>query len=330
MNGGGIGAAEEDADPFAGLRLVTAREEGGEGGGAAGFGGYAQDFPESLLGLEDGVVGNELNGGDVGLREGEHELADLLGSEGVRGNAAGGAVNRMAGAESVVEGGCGFGFDADDFHAAGIPRGDAADEAATADRDEKSVERGELFLEFEADGALAEQRLGLVEGVDLQRAGLRGPGFAGRKGVGVALPSDDEMSAVAADALDFFRGTNGRDENARGLAKFLGGEGNGGAVVAAGSGDDSGGRDFAGKEIGESAAGFKRTGVLKEFELEDEVDAGQPEVGAGGFNDGGAPDVGADFLVNGGDLFAGEEWSGRGGIFLRDAAVNGFHVCYYT
>src|SRR5271165_2080007 len=110
----------------------------------------------------------------------------------------------MAGAESVVEGGGGFGFDADDFDAAGIPGGDAADQAATSYGNEQSIELGELFFEFEADGGLAEKGFGLIEGVDAEGAGLGGEGFAGGEGVGIESAGNDESGAVAADALDFF------------------------------------------------------------------------------------------------------------------------------
>ena len=74
-----------------------------------------------------------------------------------------------------------------DLDAAGEPGGDAADQAAAADRDQQGVEIGQLFLELQPERALADQGLGLVEGVDRHRAGLRRPCFARGQRIGVAL-----------------------------------------------------------------------------------------------------------------------------------------------
>ena len=55
----GVGAADEDADAFVLFRPVGSGKEGGEGGGAAGFGDDRNVAPEPALGLNDGGVRNE-------------------------------------------------------------------------------------------------------------------------------------------------------------------------------------------------------------------------------------------------------------------------------
>ena len=75
------------------------------------------------------------------LRDGEHQLADALGGEGIGGDAAGFGVDRVSGFESAIERGAEFRFDADDADATLIPAGDAADQAAAAAGDQQRIDR---------------------------------------------------------------------------------------------------------------------------------------------------------------------------------------------
>ncbi len=166
-----------------------------------------------------------------------------------------------------------------------------------------------------ADGSLTEQGLELIVSVNGHGAGLRGPGFAGGEGICVALADDDEVGATAADAFDFFRGSDVGDKDFRGHAEFAGGIGDGDSVVATGRRDYAGFGDFASEQIGEGAAGFERASVLQQFQFKDEADRIQAEVGAGDFEDGRAAHVGPDDFFDCGDAVC---------VHLR-----GVHSCCY-
>ncbi len=66
------------------------------------------------------------------------------------------------------------------------------------------------------------------------------------------------FSADATDGHKYFRG----------LAEFHGREGHGHSVISAGSGHNSGARNFARQQIGERSARFERSGVLEQFQFE--------------------------------------------------------------
>ena len=92
--------------------------------------------------------------------------------------------------------------------------------------------------------ALPEQGLALVERVHAGRARLRGEGLARRQGVGVPLPHDLQVGAVAADPLDLGRGGDRRHEDLRPNAEAHRRVRHRGAVVAARGRDDAGRRDL--------------------------------------------------------------------------------------
>ena len=62
-----------------------------------------------------------------------------------------------------------------------------------------TVSSSRLLLQLQAEGALPQQRLVLVERVHLERAGAGGPGLAGLQRVGVAVAGDHQRGAVGAD-----------------------------------------------------------------------------------------------------------------------------------
>src|SRR6266478_12576 len=245
--GAGVAAAQQDADTFLGRGLVAAGEERGESGGSAWFDDDAKHGPKHFLRAQNFFFRNENHIVYEFLREGKHEFADASWREGVRGNSSGGAVHRASGAQSIRKSRSGLGLNADEFDLAGIPGGHAADQAAAANGDEQSIESRTLFLEFEADGSLAQQRFDLIVGVNGHGAGLRDPGLAGGQGVGIALSGDYEFRAIAANALDFFRRSHGGNEDFCGNSELAGGEGHRDPVITARSGDHTGSGNFASK-----------------------------------------------------------------------------------
>src|SRR5260370_2424595 len=136
--------------------------------------------------------------------------------------------------------------------------GDAAEEPAATDGDEKRIELRILLLEFEADGSLTEQSFELIVGVNGHGAGLRGPGFAGGEGIGVALAADDEARATSADALDFFRGSDVGYKNLGGPPQLAGGIGEPGSVGSPGCRRGARLGGLASGKLGKSAAGLVR------------------------------------------------------------------------
>ena len=193
------------------------------------------------------------------------------------------------------------GLDADHLDAALVPGGDAADQAAAADRDQQRIEVGRLLLELEADAARAQHGLDLVEGVHGQRARLGDIGLARRQRLGVDLAADGQVGAVAADARDLGRRGDLRHEDARLVAEPHGRVGHRRAVIAAGRRGDAGGRHLAQQQIGERPARLEGARVLRELELQDRREAREPEVLGRDLEHGRAADVRADALVGGGD-----------------------------
>src|SRR5258708_40122445 len=84
-----IASADEDSDTLAGLRLIAAREQRGEGRSAARFGHDTQNSPERFLRLLNGRIGNQQHPLHMRLCDGEHELAHALRGQRVGGYASG-------------------------------------------------------------------------------------------------------------------------------------------------------------------------------------------------------------------------------------------------
>jgi hypothetical protein len=134
----------------------------------------------------------------------------------------------------------------------------------------------------------------LVERMDAHRARAGSPLLARGARVVVAVAGDDEIGAVAADALDLRGGRDGRNEDLRGNAQAHRGVRGGNAVIPAGCSNDSRLRHVAQEQVRECAAGFERAGMLEVLELEKERTVVEAEVAAADFDDGSAPDVRSD------------------------------------
>ena len=120
-----------------------------------------------------------------------------------------------------------------------IPGGDAADQPAAADRDKQRIEIARLIFQLLAERALAEKRLGLIEGMHFERAGAGGEFLACGERFGIALAADDQLGALGTDARELRRRGHARHEDRRAYFKLPRRIGDGGAVIAAGGGDHS-------------------------------------------------------------------------------------------
>jgi hypothetical protein len=211
-----------------------------------------------------------------------------------RGDAACLGVDRPSGLQRAKQRRRRLRLDPDDPDPPSVPRGDAADQPAAADRDEKRVEIGELFFDLAAERRLPKQCLALVEGMDRRGAGLRRPGLARGKRVVVALTADDEIGAIAANAR-YLDGRGGvRHEDPGGNPEALRGERDCRAVVAARGRDDPGRRHGPGQQVREGAAHLERARMLQLFELEGDPGGRHAEIGSVQREDRRAPQVRPD------------------------------------
>ena len=80
---------------------------------------------------------------------------------------------------------------------------------------------------------MADERLFLVEGMNLQGAGRGGEILAGGQRLGVARAADDQFGAVAADALELCRRADLRHEDGGFLPELHGGIGDRCTMIAA-------------------------------------------------------------------------------------------------
>ena len=142
-------------------QLIGAEEESGDGDCAAGFGYGVGIGCEKFHRLVDFVFGHGDDVVDETLHVFEVDGADALGAESVGDGArdlVGGELDDFSGAQAGLSVGGEFGFDAEDvdFGLGQLDgRGHAADEASAADRGEDGFDFGQVFENFESDGALS-------------------------------------------------------------------------------------------------------------------------------------------------------------------------------
>jgi hypothetical protein len=114
------------------------------------------------------MIGDEDYAIHIALDDRENALTNPARSKRIGGDATGFGIDRPAGRECTRQGRSKLGLDTHDPDPSGIPSGDAADQTATNNRHQERLEVRCLILEFQADGTLSEQRLGLIVSVDRQ------------------------------------------------------------------------------------------------------------------------------------------------------------------
>jgi hypothetical protein len=135
-----VGAAYHDGHLLAGRRPVRACQQRGDADHGGGFGRDAQRLPQRLLRGADGVVGNEDDVIDVSLGDRDHQLADPPGGQGIRRDAAGRGVDRLALGAGIGECRRAVGLNADDPDAASEVGRRPGDQATATDRDQHGAD----------------------------------------------------------------------------------------------------------------------------------------------------------------------------------------------
>ena len=182
-------------------------------------------------------------------------------------------VTGCAGLAGAQHGGQLFRLDADDANfGIGLLEGagDAADEAAAADGHDDGFDVGDLLEQFEADGALAGDDFGVVEGMDEGAALFDAAAQGFVAGFVVACAVEDDFSAVAARGGDFDlrRGQRHDDLGANAARGSVKGDA---LRVIAGAGGDHAAlalRFAEREELVECAALLERAGALQVLELQ--------------------------------------------------------------
>ena len=259
---GGVAAANQDANPFPLLWLIPARQQGRESGRAARLGGNSQHLPKRLLRLLNGLVGYQQHALHVRLRDREHQFADPFWGQRIGRDAACFGIDGASCRPGPGKGWRGFRFHADDLDSRVIPGGDAADQPASADRNQHGVDLWRLLFELQTDASLAEQRFRLIIGVHYHRAGLCRPQLARRQRIGISFAGHHQIRSVFPDSFKFRRRRNFRNKNSRRLFQLHCGKRNRRAVIAARGRDHSHLGNLAHQQVGKSASRLERTGML--------------------------------------------------------------------
>ena len=175
-----------------------------------------------------------------------------------------------------------------------MPGGDAADQAAAANRDQQRIELRRLLFEFQRQRALSQHGLVLVKGMDGQRARLLLPFLAGRQGIGIAVAAHHQFGAEIANAADLGGGRDRGHENLRPHALLARGIRHRRAVIAARSRDHAGVGNGAREKMGERAPRLEGARMLKKLQLQGHRTGSRPVP----VQDRRAPDMRADALIS--------------------------------
>src|ERR1019366_7763364 len=192
---------------------------------------------------------------------------NAIGDGGLGGDGDG--VPGLAGAE---HGGKLLRLDADDadFGIGFLQRaGDAGDQSAAADGHHDGFDVGDLLEKFEADGALAGDDLGVVEGVDEGAAFFNAAAQGLFAGFVVAGAEEDDFSAVGAGGGDLDLRSGERHDDLGANAARAGVEGDPlGVVSGAGRDDAALAFGFAQRQqLVERASFLEGAGALEVFKL---------------------------------------------------------------
>ena len=274
-----VAAADED-DGAAMAKVGFGLDDGGECGGAGAFGQGLLLFEEHEDGAGDLFVVDGDDFVDITGDQGEGDVAGAADGDAVGDGGFGGDGDGRAGFAGAKHGGQLLRLNADDadfgvgfFEGAG----DAADEASAADGDDYGFNVGNLFEEFEADGALAGDDFGIVKGMDEGAAFFDAAAQGFFAGFVVAGAVEDDFRAEAAGGGDLdLRGGEGHDD--------LGADAAGGGVegdslgVVAGAGGDDAALALClveREQLVERAALFEGAGALEVLKLQMQGQAGE-------------------------------------------------------
>ncbi len=285
---------------------IRSRQERGESGSAPGLGHDPQLVPERLLRRADCLVGDEHHAVDEAPRDREHQITYSARGERIRSDASGRRIDRLACLERFHERRRGLRLDPQHARRAAIPGGNPGDQPAASDRDEERVERRCLAFGFDAERALAENRLGLIVGVDRQGAGSFGPSLACGERVRITRAADEEIGPVIANALDLGGRGDAGHEDLRPHGEFLRRISDGRAVVSARRSDDARLRNFSREQIGKGAARLERSRMLQLLELQGDRKRVEAEFGRVDLEQGRAADVRPDQRFDLGDARAAD------------------------
>ena len=92
-------------------------------------------------------------------------------------------------------------------------------------------------------------------------------------------------------------------------------------MIAAGGRDHARRGNLARQQVGKSSANFEGTGMLQQFQLVNQVNTVESEIGPVNFNHRSSPNVGADYFVGAGDAAAVEDRAVGGDVSGHDAMI---------
>src|ERR1035437_155800 len=255
-------------------------DDRGKGCGSGALGEGLLLFEEHEDGAGDFFVVDGDDFVDVVANHGQGEVAGASDGDAIGDGGLGGDGDGVSGLASAEHGGKLFRLDADDADS-GIGlierAGEAADEPAAADGDDDGFDVGDLLEQFEADGALAGDDLGVVEGVDEGAAFFNAAAQGLFAGFVVAGAEENDLGAVGAGGGDLGLRSGERHDDLGADGAGSGGEGDTLGVVS-GAGRDDAALAFGlaeRQQLVERASFLERAGALEVFKLEVQGQAGE-------------------------------------------------------
>ena len=174
----------------------------------------------------------------------------------------------MSGAQCIVQRGTRLRLDADHLRAAGVPRGNAADQSAAAGCHQHMGQFRRVLFELPSDRALAGQHVRMIIGMHLQRAGLRLAVARRSERVGIGRADLHHARAITRDARHLHHRRRLRNEDLRPGTQRTRGIGDRRTVVAAGCRDHPGRWKTRRQQPVERAARLEAARMLQELELQ--------------------------------------------------------------
>src|SRR5262245_26621067 len=292
-----ICAAYKNSDALLRLGAISARKQRRERRGPARLGDDSQHLPKGFLRSPNLIVCNQRDAAHIFFRDRKHQRAYTTWGERVRRDAPRFGVDRFSSLESLIECGRGLRLDADYLDTAGVPACDAANKPAAADRDKERVEVRDLFLDFQTNCPLAEQRSHLIVRMERERPTLPAPGYTRGKRVRIAFSLYDQVRAITTDLLNLRLRCDAGHKNCSLHPELHSGIGDRHAMIAAGGRYDAGLWEAVGEQVREGAARLERTRMLKGLQLKTHPRRAETEIDAAGLDHRGFAYVWLDALI---------------------------------